>query len=59
VVCVIVTTFLLVLSPDPETLLPVKLARDSSELDGGTETSLLLDPAIVGTVDPPELIDDS
>jgi hypothetical protein len=59
VVCVIVTNFLLVLPDEPDKLPSIELARDSSELDCGTETSLLPDTAIVGAADSPELTDDS
>jgi hypothetical protein len=58
VVCVIVTTFSLVLT-DPERLLPDELGSDSAELDDETETSLPPDVAIVGAADSPELTDDS
>jgi hypothetical protein len=60
VVWVIVTVFLLLLSPDSERLLPDELVSESAGLDEtGSETVLLPDPVIVDTVDSSELTDDS
>jgi hypothetical protein len=48
-----------VLSADPDKLLPVELARDSSEFANAGEIVLLPDTAIVGAADSTELTDDS
>jgi hypothetical protein len=47
-----------VLAADPDKLLPVELARVSSELSNASEIVLLPDAAIVGAAESLELADD-